>query len=267
MSDEIRIADIDAVDQMRQVEALEQEVWDIGDRDVLPVTMLVATRAVGAILVGAWEGETLVGFAYGFPGIEDGRTTIHSHMLAVKATHRDRDLGYRLKLAQRERALALGVSEMTWTFDPLQSRNAWFNVAKLGVVADRYLADFYGDEHSSFLLSGGTDRLWARWLLGSRRGSVAATDVGDAAALVEVGADGVPRYLGLEGARGAECVAIRIPADVNALRRDDPGLAAAWREATRAAFTEAFAAGFAVEDFARQGGYILRRISSTNAHE
>jgi predicted GNAT superfamily acetyltransferase len=113
--------------------------------------------------------EKLVGFAFGFLGREHGQTTIHSHMLAVLESYRHLDLGRRLKLAQRERALAMGIREMTWTFDPLQSRNAHFNFAKLGVVSDTYKVDFYGPETSSVLHRNGTDRLWVRWLLDSRR--------------------------------------------------------------------------------------------------
>ena len=111
----------------------------------------------------------MVGFAFGFLGREHGQTTIHSHMLAVLDAYRHLDLGARLKQAQRERALAMGVHEMTWTFDPLQSRNAHFNFAKLGVLSETYKVDFYGPETSSMLHRNGTDRLWVRWLLDSRR--------------------------------------------------------------------------------------------------
>ena len=90
-------------------------------------------------------------------------------MLAVKTAYRNHDLGYKLKLAQRERVLAQGIERMTWTFDPLQSLNAYFNFGKLGVVADAYKIDFYGEATSSFLQKIGTDRLWVSWLLNSER--------------------------------------------------------------------------------------------------
>src|ERR1039458_8913731 len=91
-------------------------------------------------------------------------------MLAVLDAYRHLDLGTRLKQVQRERALAMGVHEMTWTFDPLQSRNAHFNFAKLGVVSETYKVDFYGPETSSVLHRNGTDRLWVRWPLDSQPG-------------------------------------------------------------------------------------------------
>src|SRR5207248_3362955 len=139
------------------------------DLDVVPLTMLVATREVGAVLVGAYDGASLVGFVYGFPGYENGRLVHHSHMLAVKSDYRNFNLGYKLKLAQRERVLAQGINRITWTFDPLQSLNAYFNFGKLGVLADTYKINFYGEATSSFLHQIGTDRLWVTWSLDSPR--------------------------------------------------------------------------------------------------
>ncbi|MFZ0747874.1 MAG: GNAT family N-acetyltransferase, partial [Pyrinomonadaceae bacterium] len=156
---------------MREVETLQKEVWQSDDRDVVPLNILAATREVGAILLGAFDGPALVGFAYSFVGREKDRLVHHSHMLAVTPSHRNLNLGYRLKLAQRDRALAQGIDTMTWTFDPLQSLNAHFNFAKLGVLADTYKVNFYGETTSGFLLQigMGTDRLWVTWRLDSRR--------------------------------------------------------------------------------------------------
>lgn len=259
----MRIEDIDDIDGMRRVKALEIEVWQLDPADALPVTMLVATRAAGAILTGAFEGEELVGFVYGFPGIEHGRTTIHSHMLAVRPEYRDHHLGTRLKLAQRDRALALGVTEITWTFDALQSRNAHFNFARLGILVDAYKLDFYGRESSSFLMSGITDRFWARWFVGSERvdrivrGQVEPPDLSGAVTMLDVGPDGAPVRGDLDG----DLVLVRVPPDINAVRREAPELDDAWREATRWAFAAALAAGFVVETFVKPpaGAYVLRR--------
>jgi predicted GNAT superfamily acetyltransferase len=109
---------------MREVESLQKEVWGCDDRDIAPLTILAATREVGAILIGAFDGPSLIGFAYSFIGRENERTVHHSHMLAVTPSHRNFNLGYRLKSAQRERTLAQGINRMTWTFDPLQSLNS-----------------------------------------------------------------------------------------------------------------------------------------------
>jgi predicted GNAT superfamily acetyltransferase len=154
------IRDLESIEDLRKVEQVEQEVWGLVDRDVTPMTLLIACKEAGSILIGAFDGGALVGFAFGFPSIEHGHLGIHSHMLAVLPQYRDLDLGYKLKLAQRDRALAKGIDIMSWTFDPLQSRNAHFNFAKLGVLSDIYKVDFYGRASSSVLHQNGTDRLW-----------------------------------------------------------------------------------------------------------
>ncbi len=107
--------------------------------------MLVASRGGGAFLIGAYDRSTLIGFVYGFPGYENGRVVHHSHMLAVKHSYRGLNLGYKLKLAPPERVLRQGIERITWTFDPLQSLKAYFNFTKLGVVADSYKINFYGE--------------------------------------------------------------------------------------------------------------------------
>jgi predicted GNAT superfamily acetyltransferase len=160
------IREIRGIDELRAVEALQKEVWECPDLEVVPAYHMIASRKVGAILIGAFDGGELVGFSYGFPGFEGDRRMIHSDMLAVRSTYRDRGLGRALKLAQRDAALACGVDRMTWTFDPLQTRNAFLNFSKLGVVADRYLPDFYGDTISP--LQSTTDRLWVTWHLRER---------------------------------------------------------------------------------------------------
>src|SRR5829696_4198087 len=161
----IRIREIDEVADMRAVEELQKEIWGIPDLDVVPLTHLVAAREAGGVLIGAFDGETLVGFVYGFPSFERGEMAHHSHMLAVKPAYRNFDLGRRLKLAQRDQVVAQGIDLMSWTFDPLQSLNAHFNFNKLGVIADRYLCDIYGEDATSFLHQTGTDRLWVSWFL------------------------------------------------------------------------------------------------------
>ena len=168
---QIAIRDLKSIDDLSQLKAVEKEVWGMADEDTLPLTLAIACKAVGNIFVGAFDKDKdkLVGFAFGFLGREHGQTTIHSHMLAVLDAYRHLDLGSRLKQAQRERAMAMGVREMTWTYDPLQSRNAHFNFSKLGVVSETYKVDFYGPETSSMLHRNGTDRLWVRWMLNSRR--------------------------------------------------------------------------------------------------
>src|SRR6266478_3167854 len=126
---QIGMRDLKSIDDLSQLKAVEKEVWGMADEDTLPLTLAIACRAAGNIFVGAFDKDKdkdkdkLVGFAFGFLGREHGVTTIHSHMLAVLDAYRHLDLGSRLKQAQRERAMAMGVQEITWTYDPLQSRN------------------------------------------------------------------------------------------------------------------------------------------------
>ena len=277
---QIVIRDLKSIDDLSQLKAVEKEVWGMADDDTLPLTLAIAWKAAGNIFVGAFDKEKLVGFAFGFLGREHGQTTIHSHMLAVLEAYRHLDLGSRLKQAQRERAMAMGVREMTWTFDPLQSRNAHFNFSKLGVVSDTYKVDFYGPETSSMLHRNGTDRLWVRWILNSRRvrdrlaGRLASKDARaetlDAlrllAPLVRFDPSGKPGRADLAESLARQRVSIEIPGDILEVERADMGLAREWRDATRWAFREAMKAGFLVAEFCRSirgqqgpGAYLLQR--------
>jgi predicted GNAT superfamily acetyltransferase len=274
----ILIRDVESFDDLLQVKAVEKEVWGLGDEDSLPMTLAVACKAVGNIFVGAFDGNRLAGFAFGIFGREHGRTTIHSHMLAVLERYRQHDLGLKLKHAQRERALTLGIREMTWTYDPLQSRNAHFNFAKLGIVSETYKVDFYGPETSSMLHRNGTDRLWVRWLLDSRRtrermsGKNTRAETLDAlrllAPLVTFNGDGRPARADLAESLARQRVSIEIPGEILEVERVDMRLAREWRDATRWAFTEAIRAGFYVAEFCRTirgqqgpGAYLLEKGS------
>ena len=272
----IVLRDLSSMEDFRQAEALEKEVWRLADHDVLPLTMIVATKESGSIWIGAFDGSKLAGFVFGFPGLEHGRLMIHSHMLAVQEQYRDLDLGYKLKLAQRERALALRVPVITWTFDPLQSKNAHFNFAKLGVVSDSYRIDFYGPETSSVLHRNSTDRLWVKWPLASRRvqqrlqGKTSRSEALDALSrltpLVRFNGDGKPVTNDLAAALGRQRIAIEIPSDIGSVEQKDPALARDWRMATRWAFTESLRSGFMVTEFCRNlrgqqgpGAYLLEK--------
>jgi len=255
----IIIRDIERVPEMREVETLQKDVWGSNDLDVVPLTMLVASREVGAVLVGAYDESMLVGFVYGFPAYENGQVTHHSHMLAVRPSYRNHNLAYKLKLAQRERVLAQSIKRITWTFDPLQSLNAYFNFGKLGVLADTYKINFYGEATSSFLHQIGTDRLWVTWLLDGERvrqrlqteKQQTLLEPGRIPCLVQFGANDAPQRNEPSKLLGPKHLSIEIPADINALQNKKPALAVEWREATRWAFMEAIASGYLVEEFCR----------------
>lgn len=254
---EVVVRDIDGQAEMRAVEDLQKEVWGLPDLDVVPLTQLAAAKAAGGVVIGAFDREILAGFAYGFAGYEEGHVTHHSHMLAVRPEYRSLNIGYLLKLAQRERVLEQGIERMTWTFDPLQSLNAHFNFNKLGVVSDRYFVNFYGEEAASFLHRSGTDRLWVTWLLNSRHvrerldGAIPAFEIANVTPLVEVGKGNAPLCRGLDEGSLDEQAVIEIPADINGLEQKSAEITAQWREATRSAFTEAINAGYLIKEFQR----------------
>jgi len=233
---------------MRLAEDLQKDVWGFEDRDIVPFSQMVAARHAGGVLVGAFAGSELAGFVYGFPGFEHGRVTIHSHMAAVRPSFRNHNIGYELKLAQRDRALASGIDRITWTFDPLQSVNAYFNFAKLGVISDRYFVNFYGEETSSFLHSIATDRLWVTWNLKTEREDHDRLPE-DCQTIVSCEESECPKEIVAND--NATSVAIEIPLDINRLLRDQPQMARLWREVTRNAFTRTINAGFAVTAFVR----------------
>jgi predicted GNAT superfamily acetyltransferase len=276
----ITIRDLVSIADLSQLKAVEKQVWRLDDADTLPLSLAIAGKAAGNIFVGAFDNDRdkdqLVGFAFGFLGREHGVTTIHSHMLAVLDQYRHLDLGSRLKQAQRERAMAIGIQEMTWTFDPLQSRNAHFNFSKLGVVSDSYKVDFYGPATSSMLHQNGTDRLWVRWMLKSKRvrdrlaGKNARSETFDVmkllAPLVRFDPSGKPGRADLGESLARQRVSIEVPGDILQIERADMDLAHEWRDATRWAFREAVKAGFVVAEFCRSirgqqgpGAYLLER--------
>ncbi len=259
------IKNIKSIAEMRLVEDLQQEVWGFSEREIVPLMTMIPTIAVGGTLIGAFDGETLAGFVYGFIGREDGHTTMHSDMLAVKPAYRRANLGYQLKLAQRERALAQGIDRITWTFDPLQSRNAYLNFAKLGCIADTYKINFYGEATTSFLHQDtGTDRLWVTWLLNTprvRRRLDGTTHLEHPPPeferiipLVQCAVDDAPQEHESAGTTAQEDALIEIPTDINSLQKRDATLAVRWREATRRAFTRALAAKYTVKEFYRSAG-------------
>jgi predicted GNAT superfamily acetyltransferase len=135
---------------------LQREGFGWNDLDLMPFRFFVVSRHVGGLVLGAFDGDRLVGFLSTIPGIRDGEPYWHSHMLAVTGSHRGAGIGASLKMEQKAAALRRGITRIEWTFDPLVSRNSYFNFEKLGIVVHRYYPDFYGS---------GSDRLIAEWWL------------------------------------------------------------------------------------------------------
>jgi predicted GNAT superfamily acetyltransferase len=157
------------LDELRSCVALQKEIWNFTDAELVPLRMFVVADKVGGQVMGAFDGDEMVGFALSVPGARSGRVYLHSHMLAVRKEHRNSGLGRRLKLLQREDALARGIELIEWTFDPLEIKNAYLNIEKLGAISRRYNINQYGITSSP--LQGGlpSDRLIAEWWLKSRR--------------------------------------------------------------------------------------------------
>jgi len=168
-ADSILIRKCQGLDEMRACVALQKEVWNFADIELVPLRIFVVAEKVGGQVVGAFEGNDLVGFAFAIPGVRAGHAYLYSHMLAVRKQYRNAGLGRRLKLYQRDDALARGFDLMEWTFDPLEIKNAYLNIEKLGAIVRRYNLNQYGITSSP--LQGGlpTDRLVAEWWLKSRR--------------------------------------------------------------------------------------------------
>jgi predicted GNAT superfamily acetyltransferase len=170
----ILIRKCETLDDMRACLALQKEVWNFTDIELVPLRMFVVARKIGGQVIGAFDGDEMVSFALAIPGARNRHSYLHSHMLAVRADYRNAGLGRRMKFFQREDALGRGFELIEWTFDPLEIKNSYLNIEKLGAIARRYNINQYGITSSP--LQGGlpTDRLIAEWWLRSKRADDAA---------------------------------------------------------------------------------------------
>ena len=168
-TDSIVLRRCHSLGEMRACVALQKEVWNFTDAELVPLRMFVVADKVGGQVLGAFNGNDMVGFALAVPGMRSGHPYLHSHMLAVRQEYRNAGLGRRLKLLQREEALTRGIELIEWTFDPLEIKNAYLNIERLGAIARRYNINQYGITSSP--LQGGlpSDRLIAEWWLKSKR--------------------------------------------------------------------------------------------------
>jgi predicted GNAT superfamily acetyltransferase len=211
------------------VNAVIGATWGPGSE--LHRELIRAFQAGGDPPIGAIDDGRLVGFALGFVGPDPDGFHVHSHMLAVLPERRSGGVGRALKLAQRAVALDAGVHVMRWTFDPMQARNAHFNLVKLGVVADRFHRHFYGEMADALNAGERSDRLEARWDLDREPG---------------------PR-------EEPATARVDLPPDYPELRVRDPARAAALREEVAAALEEHLGAGLVAVGFLREGAYLLGR--------
>lgn len=255
------ILPLSSIPGIRGVIALEQAIWGASvPEDAVGVPLFVASLKRGAILLGAYEGERLIGFVYSFPGIKHGRPTQWSHMLGVRPEWRASGVGRALKLEQRRRALAMGIALMEWTFDPLVAVNAHLNFRRLGVIVEEFLPDVYGASSSPLHRGAPTDRFVAQWWLQSPRveaivgGEYAAPSAGDWAGVPcvnEVARSGEwTLCAGADLTRSGPRLSVAVPPRFTDMLAARPADAHAWRMATREIFQAYLSKGYRATDFA-----------------
>ncbi len=224
----------------------------------------------GGVVLGAFDGERLVGFVLGYLGTETQDTSrpamanlkLVSNRMAILPEYRDQGIGYELKLAQRQFAIQQGIRLITWTFDPLQSRNAYLNIHKLGAITRRYWRDYYGTAPSSHVVLGSSDRLIAEWWvtnnrveqrINGKRGGLTIPQYTSANAMIinpsRAGAGRYPEPGDMISDRPGMVILIEIPNDFSAIVKDDPDLARAWRQHSRESLEQAIASGYTITDF------------------
>ena len=229
---EVVITSLTTEDQFREAVELQRTIWGFEEVDLLPFRFFVVAVKVGGQLFGAFDKDRMVAFCLAIPGLKPGgKPYLHSHMLGVLSEYRDYGLGQRMKLHQREDALDRGIELIEWTFDPLELKNAWFNIEKLGAVVRRYVRNQYG--MSSSHLQGGlpTDRCTAEWWIDSRRVHARAG--------------------GGEIERPPVVDSVVYPANIAEIRSNDPGRAREIQAANAERFEEAFRKGLVVTGIGR----------------
>jgi len=239
---EIAIRHCHDLPEFQQCFELQRSVWGKTELDV-PLPLFVVAAETGGQVLGAFDRDTMIGFTLAIAGFRDGLPFLHSHMTAVLENYRDRGIGRRLKLFQRDDALRRGIHLVEWTFDPLEVKNAYLNFMRLGAIARRYLPNCYGVTTSP--LHGGmpTDRLIAEWWLDSPRVKNSSDGAAPAA----------PQSV-------AARVEILIPAEIPRLRRENPAEALRIQTETRDKFQHWIAKGYAatgIEIYSAGGRYIL----------
>jgi predicted GNAT superfamily acetyltransferase len=267
---------IETHEEYRAVEQLQRQVWGVEEMDVVPNHLLLTAQKNGGLVLGAFAtspaggGEHLVGFVFGFAGLlPDGRVKHCSHMAGVAPGHQNQNLGYRLKLAQREHVLAQGLDLITWTFDPLESRNAALNFRKLGATCRAYVRDLYGSMRDALNAALPSDRFQVEWYIASRHVRERLRGGRPGPSLLELRRAGVPLVNpSLAGDAGhpapieGDQLLIQVPAQFQAVKSADMAAALAWRLHTRALFEAAFGQGYTVTDSIFEAGqscYLLEK--------
>src|SRR5580704_10928051 len=225
----IRVRTMEGTQEMSVCVELQQRIWGYAPIDIVPGQIFVVAKKTGGQVMTAYDGRTPVGFALAFAAMREGLAYLHSHMVAVLDEYQNRGVGRTLKLAQRENALDRGISLIEWTFDPLQLKNAYFNLERLGAIVRHYLPNLYGRTSSPLHAGLPTDRLVAEWWVRS------------------------PRVEGLLAGRPRpstpDCQRISIPAGIRQICRDEPPKAEKIQTRVREEFVARIADGHAAVGF------------------
>jgi predicted GNAT superfamily acetyltransferase len=266
----LKIVELDDVGRIQDATALLNVVWSATREDpLIPANTLRALAHSGNYVFGAYEGDRMVGAIVGFLGRLDGDLQLHSHILGVSPASQGRSVGFALKQHQRAWALDQGIDMVTWTFDPLVRRNAYFNVTKLGASLNAYFPDFYGAMSDGINDGDESDRVLVEWRLGAdavvsaSEGHPAEPDLRSlrddgGVVVLQVNREGEPEST---DERGLVLLA-SIPEDIVGVRGAFPELARRWREALRDVLGGALNDGYVVGGMTRSGWYILRREAS-----
>ena len=261
-SDGIVIRDCATLEEYLECVAIQEETWGRGFSERVPAAILRVTQRVGGITAAAFDARgRMLGFVFGITGLQDRELVHWSDMLAVRPEARGRGLGERLKQYQRQRVCALGVRRMMWTFDPLVSRNAHFNINRLGALPVEYAENMYGTTRSELHGVLPTDRFIVSWDCEENPTPRDGHDAHLDGQLLNPVSNGTPSVATLNNARS---VRVQIPDDVQPIIQNHPALATRWREVTRKLFSDSLAAGYRVTDFVRGNGdalpyYVLTR--------
>lgn len=244
-------------DEYAACEAMSRDVWGAAERNVVPRELLLTMQLNGGLVHGAFLPDgRLAGFCFGFAGLREGRLRLCSHQLGVLPEFRGSGIGIALKQAQRRDALRLGYELITWTFDPLEARNAYINLHRLGCVARVYDRDHYGAMEDELNRGLPSDRFEVEWWLTRVKPALSPSDP---AVLLRVGENGEPERADAAVLPGRPAV-IEIPSDFQGIKRHSLGLALRWRLESRAAFEAALGAGLVAVDFRRDGAYLMQRL-------
>lgn len=268
----VHIQRVTTIEACRDIEQLQKNIWASTDLEVAPDHLLFTiAKEGGVVLLAKTEADEPVGFAYGFLSqTETGQLKLASHQAGVLPTAQDSSIGYALKLAQRQAALDLGLELITWTFDPLQGRNAYFNLYKLGAVCNTYFPNLYGEMRDDLNQGLPSDRFRADWWIAADRvvrrvaGEVEERSV-SAYPILNASLSGhddarLPTST-VQPLSASHCL-VEIPADINRLKMEAPAAALQWRFQTRQIFEQAFAAGYTAVDLLRDQGrnyYLLQK--------